>query len=64
MISFTYPSTLRQVPSYFGTYFPISGRPVVLILRISLLLQNKCNVGYAFINMTDPALIVNFYQVY
>ncbi|XP_059656531.1 protein MEI2-like 4 [Cornus florida] len=24
--------------------------------------KNKCNVGYAFINMTDPSLIVPFYQ--
>lgn len=24
--------------------------------------KNKCNVGYAFINMTDPTLIVPFYQ--
>ena len=30
---------------------------------LSLLLQNKCNVGYAFINMTDPSLIIPFYQV-
>lgn len=26
--------------------------------------KNKCNVGYAFINMTDPALIVTFYQTF
>ncbi|PON54798.1 Splicing factor-like protein [Parasponia andersonii] len=26
------------------------------------LLLNKCNVGYAFINMTDPSLIIPFYQ--
>ncbi|KAL3649904.1 hypothetical protein CASFOL_006307 [Castilleja foliolosa] len=24
--------------------------------------KNKCNVGYAFINMTEPSLIVPFYQ--
>uniref|UniRef100_A0A5B7BLW2 RRM domain-containing protein n=1 Tax=Davidia involucrata TaxID=16924 RepID=A0A5B7BLW2_DAVIN len=24
--------------------------------------KNKCNVGYAFINMTDPSLIIPFYQ--
>lgn len=29
----------------------------------SCLLQNKCNVGYAFINMTYPGQIVPFYQV-
>lgn len=27
------------------------------------LLQNKCNVGYAFINMVDPSLIIPFYEV-
>ncbi|XP_004492025.1 protein MEI2-like 4 isoform X2 [Cicer arietinum] len=26
--------------------------------------RNKCNVGYAFINMTSPGLIVPFYQVF
>ncbi|CAN4124162.1 unnamed protein product [Withania somnifera] len=26
--------------------------------------KNKCNVGYAFINMTDPSLIVPFYQAF
>ncbi|KAL3655905.1 hypothetical protein CASFOL_000301 [Castilleja foliolosa] len=26
--------------------------------------KNKCNVGYAFINMTEPSLIVPFYQTF
>ncbi|GMP57436.1 hypothetical protein CsSME_00021537 [Camellia sinensis var. sinensis] len=26
--------------------------------------KNKCNVGYAFINMTNPSLIVPFYQAF
>ncbi|KAF5741217.1 protein MEI2-like 4 isoform X10 [Tripterygium wilfordii] len=26
--------------------------------------KNKCNVGYAFINITDPSLIVPFYQAF
>ncbi|KAK7340793.1 hypothetical protein VNO77_21506 [Canavalia gladiata] len=26
--------------------------------------KNKCNVGYAFINMTNPSLIIPFYQVF
>ncbi|XP_051122170.1 protein MEI2-like 4 [Andrographis paniculata] len=26
--------------------------------------KNKCNVGYAFINMTDPSFIVPFYQTF
>ena len=27
-------------------------------------LQNKCNVGYAFINMIDPQQIIPFYKVW
>lgn len=27
------------------------------------MVQNKCNVGYAFINMTDPLKIIPFFQV-
>lgn len=34
-----------------------------LLLIHPMLLQNKCNVGYAFINMTDPGLIIPFYEV-
>jgi hypothetical protein len=26
-------------------------------------MQNKCNVGYAFINMISPVHIISFYQV-
>lgn len=26
--------------------------------------KNKCNVGYAFINMTDPSLIIPFYHAF
>lgn len=26
--------------------------------------KNKCNVGYAFINMTDPGLIIPFYEAF
>ncbi|XP_022148893.1 protein MEI2-like 4 isoform X1 [Momordica charantia] len=26
--------------------------------------KNKCNVGYAFINMTDPSLIIPFYEAF
>ncbi|KAJ0436030.1 putative mei2/Mei2-like RNA recognition, RNA-binding domain superfamily [Helianthus annuus] len=26
--------------------------------------MNKCNVGYAFINMTEPPLIIPFYQAF
>lgn len=34
-----------------------------VIVRLSCLLQNKCNVGYAFINMTEPSQIIPFYKV-
>lgn len=30
---------------------------------IFLLIQNKCNVGYAFINMVTPSHIISFYEV-
>lgn len=40
--------------------------PELLYVRLTQsehFLQNKCNVGYAFINMKDPSLIIPFYQV-
>lgn len=33
-----------------------------LIASVSLF-QNKCNVGYAFINMVSPSHIISFYEV-
>ena len=35
----------------------------MLILVQFFPFQNKCNVGYAFINMIDPQQIIPFYQV-
>lgn len=35
---------------------------LLLIVRL-IWLQNKCNVGYAFINMVSPSHIISFYQV-
>lgn len=32
-------------------------------LWFNFLLQNKCNVGYAFINMVSPSHIIPFYEV-
>jgi len=32
-------------------------------LNYVLPMQNKCNVGYAFINMISPTHIISFYQV-
>lgn len=61
-----YPLTLRQVQCFlsadgesnFVFLFPLN-----MFCFLSIFLQNKCNVGYAFINMTDPSLIIPFYQV-
>uniref|UniRef100_A0A7N0TM79 RRM domain-containing protein n=1 Tax=Kalanchoe fedtschenkoi TaxID=63787 RepID=A0A7N0TM79_KALFE len=41
----------RHKGSYDFIYLPID-------------FKNKCNVGYAFINMTEPSLIVPFYQAF
>lgn len=36
----------------------------ILLLSTSCFFkQNKCNMGYAFINMIDPLQIVPFYKV-
>ncbi|KAG6426688.1 hypothetical protein SASPL_110915 [Salvia splendens] len=45
----------RHRGTYDFIYLPID-------FKASLFYPNKCNVGYAFINMTDPTLIVHFYQ--
>lgn len=34
-----------------------------LFINAGFRLQNKCNVGYAFINMVSPSHIVAFYKV-
>ncbi|KAG8365787.1 hypothetical protein BUALT_Bualt17G0008100 [Buddleja alternifolia] len=47
---------IKNIPN--NKYFPC------LIVWNAFLLQNKCNVGYAFINMTEPSLIVPFYQTF
>lgn len=40
--------------------------PVFIVTEIVflLLVQNKCNVGYAFINMLSPSHIIPFYKVW
>lgn len=48
---FLFPSNLRAYLIVINIHFPL------------ILLQNKCNVGYAFINMIDPSQIITFYQV-
>lgn len=35
----------------------------VFLLNAYICLQNKCNVGYAFINMVSPSHIIPFYKV-
>lgn len=45
---------------------------IILVLNISggnlyiylVFLQNKCNVGYAFINMVSPQHIITFYEAF
>ncbi|CAA0836958.1 Protein MEI2-like 1 [Striga hermonthica] len=51
----------RHRGTYDFIYLPIDFKAT---LCISFVCQNKCNVGYAFINMTDPSLIVPFYQTF
>ena len=36
----------------------------LIVLSPPFPFQNKCNVGYAFINMIDPQHIIPFYQVW
>ncbi|KZV20612.1 hypothetical protein F511_32115 [Dorcoceras hygrometricum] len=45
----------RHRGTYDFIYLPIDFKASIL---------NKCNVGYAFINMTDPSLIIPFYQTF
>lgn len=35
----------------------------LFLLYACFCLQNKCNVGYAFINMVSPSHIIPFYKV-
>ena len=74
MTSSICPLTLRQVfpcseatTQFYGRsatkYLPSFCFITILLLIHTFWLQNKCNVGYAFINMTDPSLIIPFYEV-
>ncbi|EPS64925.1 hypothetical protein M569_09854, partial [Genlisea aurea] len=56
----------RHKGSYDFIYLPIDFKAhcSLIFAGVPLLLQNKCNVGYAFINMTDPSLIVPLYQTF
>jgi RNA recognition motif 2 len=41
----------------------LEGYSFYLSFWILFFFQNKCNVGYAFINMINPQHIISFYQV-
>ncbi|KAK8622417.1 hypothetical protein V6N13_117334 [Hibiscus sabdariffa] len=47
--------------TYDFVYLPIDFKASFLFL---ILLQNKCNVGYAFINMIEPSQVITFYQAF
>ncbi|KAH9658560.1 protein MEI2-like 4 [Citrus sinensis] len=51
----------RHKGTYDFIYLPIDFKASPYILKMPYSF-NKCNVGYAFINMTDPSQIVPFYQ--
>jgi len=42
-------------------YYHFCAQYLILVI---LVVQNKCNVGYAFINMVSSSHIVSFYQVF
>lgn len=53
---------------FFANYFDAFSFFFLMNLRCmihdhSFCLQNKCNVGYAFINMLSPSYIIPFYEV-
>ncbi|KAH7516812.1 hypothetical protein FEM48_Zijuj10G0174400 [Ziziphus jujuba var. spinosa] len=53
----------RHRGTYDFIYLPIDFKASFPSFWISPFnIANKCNVGYAFINMTDPGLIIPFYQ--
>ncbi|GER55339.1 RNA-binding protein [Striga asiatica] len=54
----------RHRGTYDFIYLPIDFKASLLRLLKQRRNINKCNVGYAFINMTDPSLIVPFYQTF
>ena len=56
---------LVLVSRYFFNFtcFFVTGMFVGLITINNIHFQNKCNVGYAFINMINPDNIVPFYKV-
>ncbi|RDY08962.1 Protein MEI2-like 4, partial [Mucuna pruriens] len=55
----------RHRGTYDFVYLPIDFRFLCFVLQSKEnTFLNKCNVGYAFINMTNPGLIIPFYQVF
>ncbi|KAL7237617.1 hypothetical protein ACSBR2_003842 [Camellia fascicularis] len=35
-----------------------------VFIKLPFDFQNKCNKGYAFINLTEPASVIPFYQAF
>ncbi|KAG6571770.1 Protein MEI2-like 4, partial [Cucurbita argyrosperma subsp. sororia] len=50
----------RHRGTYDFIYLPIDFKASFSMFSAA----NKCNVGYAFINMTDPSLIIPFYEAF
>ncbi|KAJ4827406.1 hypothetical protein Tsubulata_006461 [Turnera subulata] len=50
----------RHKGTYDFIYLPIDFKAMTILM----LMQNKCNVGYAFINMIDASQIIPFYQAF
>ena len=63
MIFFICQLTSRQVNFFVDKLFWIRNHIYVPFQIYQYLLQNKCNVGYAFINMIDARQIISFHQV-
>lgn len=56
---FNFPHNKDASISWFFLYY----HQLICISPMVFPLQNKCNVGYAFINLTDPQHIIPFSKV-
>ncbi|WVZ21633.1 hypothetical protein V8G54_008955 [Vigna mungo] len=50
--------------TYDFLYLPIDFKVYNLLFQELFIIPNKCNVGYAFINMLSPSLIIPFYETF
>ncbi|CAJ1838089.1 unnamed protein product [Sphenostylis stenocarpa] len=64
---------IKNIPNKLGSIHPrccwlqlmnAIEEPMILFTYQLISGQNKCNVGYAFINIINPDLIIPFYQVF